>query len=155
MPAKMEFLHPPVFFRRAQKNSSEFFQLFMAFVANRIDRHKLFSQIHFYSALTQKPMVRIELTTYLPRTKSISRERDLNSRPTVYKTVALPLSYLGIFGAGLTQNSCSSGVFLVSLCSTSENPPRGSRIKQFIRFAPLGQLSYVGKFILSLTKEHY
>ena len=89
-------------------------------------------------------MVRIELTTYLPRTKSISRERDLNSRPTVYKTVALPLSYLGIFGAGLTQNSCSSGVFLVSLCSTSENPPRGSRIKQFIRFAPLGPLSYIG-----------
>lgn len=25
-----------------------------------------------------------------------SRERDLNSRPTVYDTVALPLSYLGI-----------------------------------------------------------
>src|SRR3990170_1866869 len=49
MPAQMEFFHPPVFFRRTQKNSSVFFQFFMAFVANRIGRHKSFSQIHFYS----------------------------------------------------------------------------------------------------------
>jgi hypothetical protein len=47
-----------------------------------------------------------ELATCLPRIV-LSRQQDLNQRPTVYKTVALPLSYAGMM-AGLAQNSYST-----------------------------------------------
>ena len=40
---------------------------------------------------------------FIPLDMPISREWDLNPRPTVYKTVALPLSYFGtLWQAGKT-----------------------------------------------------
>ena len=38
------------------------------------------------------------LSVRTPLTPSVSRRRDLNPRPSVYKTLALPLSYAGTRG---------------------------------------------------------
>ena len=59
-----------------------------------------------YSSLLSKSQRRDLNPQLYPPLLPKSRERDSNPRPTVYKTVALPLSYLGKSGG---------------LCSTSQN----------------------------------
>ncbi len=41
--------------------------------------------------------LRTFVNTLFPKPELMSRQQDLNPRPTVYKTVALPLSYAGKF----------------------------------------------------------